>query len=516
MIANRSRFAAALLLASAMMLSACEGPQGPAGGNGPQGPAGSPGPQGPQGQPGLPPTQPPPAGTTAQLALLESTDLHTNIRSYDYYKLTEDKSLGFERLATLIKAARMEFPNTLLLDNGDTIQGTVLSDYQAMVNPLACDQTLAMYKVMNALGYDAAGVGNHEFNYGLGFLSQVTGSRFNVDVTPDPSATKCAGPRFPIVLANVLSTKTQQPLFQPYTILEKSVTAVDPQGKEVTAKVKVGIIAFTPPTIMSWDKRWLDGKVYTAGLKETAEKYVPEMKSKGADIVVAISHGGLNNTAYSATMENGSYYLSQVPGVDALLLGHSHSVFPDASSTQAQFNLPGVDKRAGTVNGVPAVMANFWGKHLGVIALQLTFNGTSWAVDRTKTKVEVRSTQFADKTYVEVEPTIAPLVRAEHEGTITYVKTPIGSTDFRMTTYFADVGEVGAVQIVNQAQAAYVAQYIENNLPQYASLPVLSVSAPFKSGFGGGADYTDVALGNMAINNAADLYLFPNTLYAVK
>ena len=96
------------------------------------------------------------------------------------------------------------------------------------------------------------------------------------------------------------------------------------------------------------------------------------------------------------------------------------------------------------------------------------------------------------------------------------MKTPIGSTDFEMSSYFADVGDPGAIELVNQAQADYVARYVAANLPQYASLPVLSVSAPFKSGFAGGSDYTDVAQGNVAINNAADLYLYPNTIYAVK
>ncbi|AKU91137.1 bifunctional 2',3'-cyclic-nucleotide 2'-phosphodiesterase/3'-nucleotidase [Vulgatibacter incomptus] len=464
------------------------------------------------------PVEVPPTGTTAQLALLESTDLHTNIRSYDYYKLTNDESVGFERLATLIKQARAEFPNSMLFDNGDTIQGTVLADHQAIVSPIACDQKLAMYKVMDAVGYDAAGVGNHEFNYGLGFLSQVTGNRFEVDVTPDPSGQSCTGPKFPIVLANVLSAKTNKPLFQPYVILDKQVSATDPDGNAITATVKVGVIAFTPPTIMNWDKRWLEGKVYTAGLKETAEKYVPEMRSKGADLVVAISHGGLDDRAYSDTMENGSYYLSQIPGIDALLLGHSHQTFPDANSAATQFNLPGVDKVAGTVNGVPAVMANFWGKHLGVIALELTYDGRHWTVNKDETKAEARATKTGDKpaTYVDADAEIASLIAPEHEAAIAYVKTPIGSTDFRMTTYFADVGEVGAIQVVNQAQAAYVKAYVDANLPQYASLPVLSVSAPFKSGFAGGGDYTDVNAGSLAINNAADLYLYPNTVYAVK
>ena len=460
-----------------------------------------------------------PQGASVKLALLETTDLHSNVLSYDYFKLAADTSLGFERTASLIKAARAEFPNNLLLDNGDTIQGTALADYQAMVNPLPCGQTLAMYKTMNLVNFDGGGIGNHEFNYGLPYLNQVTGSRFDVDGLPAPAAqTACAGPRFPQVLANVYSARSKAPLFAPYRIISKDVSAIGPNGTPFMTTLKIGIIGFAPPTIMAWDKRWLDGKVYTEGLRETAQKYVPEMRAKGADLVVAISHGGLDDSAYSPTMENGNYYLAQVPGIDAMLIGHSHQVFPDAASTVAQFNLPGVDKVKGSVHGVPTVMANFWGKHLGVISMQLAYDGRAWTVDKAKTKtvVQARSTQNADKTFIAPDPALAAAVQAEHEATIQYVKTPIGSTDFRMTSYFADVGDVSAIEIVNQAQADYVASYVKANLPQYAGLPVLSVSAPFKSGFGGGNDYTDVSAGNIAINNAADLYLYPNTVYAVK
>lgn len=458
-----------------------------------------------------------PAGTRATLALLETTDLHTNVLSYDYFKLAADNSIGFERVATLIAAARKQYPNNLLLDDGDTIQGTALSDYQALVKPVSCDQTLAIYKVMNAAKFDGGAIGNHEFNYGLPYLSQVTGNRFDIDGLPDPAQQqKCAGPNFPQVLSNVISARTKQPLFQPYTIITRVVSATAPDGSTVSAPVKVGIIGFTPPAIMSWDKRWLDGKVYTTGLKEAAEKYIPEMRAKGADLVVAISHGGLDNSAYSPTMENGSWWLAQVPGIDAMLIGHSHQVFPDANSTVGQFNLPGVDKVKGTVNGVPTVMANYWGKHLGVIKLGLAWDGKRWNVDKSQTTVEARSIQNADKSYVAADPSVSAAIAAEHQATIDYVKTPVGSTDYRMSSYFADVGDPGAIQIVNEAQADYVASYVQANLPQYASLPVLSVSAPFKSGFGGGTDFTDVAPGGLAINNAADLYLYPNTVYAVK
>ncbi|WP_334004169.1 bifunctional 2',3'-cyclic-nucleotide 2'-phosphodiesterase/3'-nucleotidase [Burkholderia gladioli] len=458
-----------------------------------------------------------PAGTRATLALLETTDLHTNVLSYDYFKLAADSSIGFERVATLIAAARKQYPNNLLLDDGDTIQGTALSDYQALVKPVSCDQTLAIYKVMNAAKFDGGAIGNHEFNYGLPYLSQVTGNRFDIDGLPDPAQQqKCEGPNFPQVLSNVISARTKQPLFQPYTIITRVVSATAPDGSTVSAPVKVGIIGFTPPAIMSWDKRWLDGKVYTTGLKEAAEKYIPEMRAKGADLVVAISHGGLDNSAYSPTMENGSWWLAQVPGIDAMLIGHSHQVFPDANSTVGQFNLPGVDKVKGTVNGVPTVMANYWGKHLGVIKLGLAWDGKRWNVDKSRTTVEARSIQNADKSYVAADPSVSAAIAAEHQATIDYVKTPVGSTDYRMSSYFADVGDPGAIQIVNEAQADYVASYVQANLPQYASLPVLSVSAPFKSGFGGGTDFTDVAPGGLAINNAADLYLYPNTVYAVK
>lgn len=456
-----------------------------------------------------------PAGSRATVALLETTDLHSNVVGYDYYKLAPDASFGLDRTAALIAEARREFANTLLLDNGDTIQGTALADYQSLVAPLACDKVLAVYKAMNHLGFDGGGIGNHEFNYGLAHLSRVTGNRFEVEGV-DAAQPRCAGPAFPQVLANVYSVKTGQPLFKPYHIIDKKITAQDAAGKPFAATLRVGIISFVPPTIMSWDKRWLEGRVYTEGVREAAQKYIPEMRAKGAELVVAISHGGLDAAPYTPAMENANWYLAQVPGIDAVLAGHSHQVFPAAKSAAAQFNLPGVDKARGLVHGVPMVMANLWGKHLGVIGMRLAHDGKRWVVDKSATTVEARSAQRADKTYVAADPAIAALIADEHDATIRYVKTPVGTTAFRMSTYFADVGDVSAIAVVNAAQVDYVQKYVRASLPQYGGLPVLSVSAPFKSGSAGVTDFTDVAAGSLALNNAADLYLYPNTLHAVK
>ncbi|SDG56451.1 MULTISPECIES: bifunctional 2',3'-cyclic-nucleotide 2'-phosphodiesterase/3'-nucleotidase [unclassified Duganella] len=456
-----------------------------------------------------------PAGAEATLALLETTDLHANVLSYDYYKLQPDPAIGLERTATLIKQARAEYPNNLLLDNGDALQGTALADYQALVKPVACDETLAIYKAMNQLGVDGAGIGNHEFNYGLAYLNQVTGNHFDVDGVP-ANAPRCAGPAFPIVLANIYSAKSKQPLFAPYRILTRQIQATGPDGQPLTVSIKVGIIGFTPPGVLSWDKAWLEGKVYAEGVRESAQKYIPQMRAEGADLVVAISHGGVDGAPYTPDMENANYYLAQVPGVDALLIGHAHLPFPDAASKAAGFNLPGVDKTRGTIYGVPAVMANLWGKHLGVIGLHLRYDGKQWVVDKSRTTVEARATRQADGSYVAADPAIAQLVADEHAATIRYVKTPVGNSDFRMSSYFADVGDVSAIELVNQAQTAYVQDYVKANLPQYAALPVLSMASPFKTGSAGVADYTDVKPGAVALNNAADLYLYPNALHAVK
>lgn len=476
----------------------------------------------------FPPIVPPPApapapapvaaGTRTTVALLETTDLHFNVRSYDYFKLAEDKSYGYERTATLINAARKEFANTMLFDNGDTIQGTALADYEALVSRIPCTQPLSMYKVMNATGYDAGTLGNHEFNYGLDFLNQVLGG--GLDVEGVDGSKKCAGPSFPMVVANVHSLKSGKPLVAPYTIVTKQFTATAPDGKSLTVPVKVGVIGFTTPGIMNWDKRFLEGKLRTEGAVEAAKRYVPELREKGADIVVALQHGGLDASPYSPTMESPGLYLSKVPGIDVLMMGHQHGLFPDRGAKPG-YTQPGVDNAAGTVNGVPAVMPSSWGKALGLVKLELVWDGKAWGVDKSKTLVEARSTQTGKDgagkaVYVDADPSVAPLVDTQHQAAIDYVKTPIGSTDFRMNTFFADVGDPGAIQIVNQAQADYVKTYIQASLPQYAGLPVLSVSAPFKSGFEGGRDYTDVAVGNLAIFSAADLYLYPNTVYAVK
>ncbi|MEO5932261.1 MAG: bifunctional 2',3'-cyclic-nucleotide 2'-phosphodiesterase/3'-nucleotidase [Duganella sp.] len=478
-----------------------------------------------------------PEGTSVTLALMETTDIHANVMSYNYYALAEDTSLGLERTSTLVAAARAENPNNVLLDDGDTIQGTLLGDLQAATKPIPCSDTMAVHKVMNAMKYDGGGFGNHEFNYGLPLLSQITNTDFGIPGVAKPSGT-CGAPTFPLALTNVAGVASGKPIVQPYALLPRTFSATTPDGGKLDVKMNIGLLSFVPPQILEWDQKNLAGKVVVTGVREAATQYVPELRAKGADLVVALSHGGLDPSPYSPKMENGSYHLSTT-GIDALLIGHSHLIFPKgkeagAAALDASFAaFPAsarIDAVNGFVNGVPTVMAQSWGRRLGIIKMTLAYTGGKWVVRPAATTVESRGFKYTDgATIVKADPAVAPLVAAEHAATIAYAKQPLGvATDFEMSAYFALAGDVSAIQLVNQAQLDYVKKFIATStdatLASYKNIPVISCSAPFKAGRNGPSDFTDVAPGASAaapvglqVRNPGDLYLYSNNnLQAVK
>ncbi len=447
-------------------------------------------------------------GSTLQLALLETTDLHSNLLSYDYYRAKVDPTLGFERVATLIGQARAEYPNTLLFDAGDTIQGTVLADYQATVEPAPCARALAIHQAMDLLGYDGGTVGNHDFNYGLPFLAQVTDTPMRVSsVTPR----NCAGPHYPLVLSNLYSDLDDQPLFRPWTVIARNFAARAPDGSMHSTSLRIGLLGFTPPQIMDWDHRNLAGRVHVRGVVESARRWLPELQAQHPDVIVAIVHGGPDASPDSATLENAAWHLAGVKGIDALMLGHMHRPFPGSFA-----ELPEVDAVRGRLRGVPAVMAGFWGKYLGIIHLDLQRAGGRWQIDRAAAHSELRPICSGPDQCVAPDPRIAPLAGAAHRGAIAYLEQPIGSIDFRLNSYFAEVGDGASLAIVNAAQRDYVAAWIARERPQWRDLPLLSAASAFKTGYAGPADYTDIAPGPLSLRSAADLYLFNNQLSAVR
>ncbi|QKE73358.1 bifunctional 2',3'-cyclic-nucleotide 2'-phosphodiesterase/3'-nucleotidase [Arthrobacter citreus] len=447
--------------------------------------------------------------------IMETTDIHTNLLNYDYYKDATYEKVGLAKTSTLVKEARKEVPNNVLVDNGDLIQGTPLGTYEAKIDPIKKGEVHPVFKAMNIMKYDIATLGNHEFNYGLDFLNEAYNDA-----------------NFPYINANVYvddhdkNPKNDKNKFNPYKIIKKKV--IDEQGKK--QEIKVGFIGFVPPQISEWDKANLDGKVITKNIVETAKKFIPEMRKDGADVIVAMTHSGFN--ANKENTEDVIYSLSEVPGIDAITFSHTHKVFPAKSETtlDALFlgadkkPLPGIDNSKGTINGVPAVQAGYGGGSLGLIDLTLKKEKGKWSVVNSKSStrevyVDVKDPatgKTVTESTVASDQNIEKAIKPNHDATVKYVNTAIGSTTDDIHSYFSLIQDDPSIQVVTNAQKWFVEKYIAEKKPEYKELPILSVGAPFKAGRNGVAEYTEIKKGDLTIRSAGDLYLYDNTLKAIK
>ena len=451
-----------------------------------------------------------PESYSASLRIVETSDLHANVMDYDYYQSKEDITIGLARTASLLHAARAEVANTLLVDNGDLIQGSPMGDYVASEYKKGHEfETHPAHKAMNLLDYEVGNIGNHEFNYGLDFLEKAIN-----------------GANFPYINANVYcksdcwqGKKEGENLFTPYII--KSTEIIDSAGEQRT--INIGYIGFVPPQILQWDKQNLDGRVTAKGIVESAQKFIPEMKAKGADIIIAIPHSGIGSSENPGDVnaENATYALTTVEGIDGIMFGHSHSVFPSKQFA----NIPNVDIENGLINGIPAVMPGRWGDNLGVIDFELQYSDNQWSISNAKSEArQIYKRNEAGKKVatVEADKHIHEAVKTEHEATLDFVNAPIGKANSDMYSYLTLVQDDPSVQIVSDAQLQYVKdQVASSDNESLKGLPVLSAAAPFKAGGRHSAasdvdSYVQVASGDLTYKNAADLYLYPNTVVALK
>lgn len=428
---------------------------------------------------------------TVDLRVMETSDIHSNLIDFDYFKDKPTEQFGLVRTAGLIKAAKGEATNAVLVDNGDLIQGSPLADYMVSKG-LNDGEAHPAHKLMNTMGYTVGNFGNHEFNFGLDYLKKAI-----------------AGADFPYVNANIIDEKTGKNLFTPYIIVDTPVK--DRDGKEHV--IKIGYIGFVPPQILIWDKANLEGKVRVNDITETAKKFVPQMKAEGADLIVAIPHSGFSQEPYKAMAENSVYYLSEVLGINAIMFGHSHGVFPGKDFA----DIKGVNIEQGTVNGIPAVMPGQWGDHLGVVDLVLNNDDGAWKVADAKAQARPIYDKVNKKPLVVRDDKLASVIDEQHNATRTFVGKLIGKSPDNMYSYLALLQSDPTVQIVNNAQTDYTRRFIQGD-PDLADLPVLSAAAPFKVGGrkNAPADFVEVEKGDMTFRNAADLYLYPNTLVVVK
>ncbi len=278
------------------------------------------------------------ASKRVHIVVLGTTDLHGNLFPVDYYTDKADNR-GLAKISTLIKQIRRESQNVLLIDSGDTIQGTPLEYYHNKKNNQPPDP---MMLAMNALHYDAMTVGNHEYNFGLQVLEKARSEA-----------------SFPWLSANTYNRGTNQTHYQPYIV------------KEV-AGVRIGVLGLTTPGIPNWENAPnYAGLDFREPLSE-AKKWVPVLRVKErADVVVIAMHMGLEQDLRSGEVNPGQVanenravaIAQQVPGIDLIFMGHTHRDVPSV-----------------TINGAQLIQANFWGRHLARADLYLENDGRRWRV----------------------------------------------------------------------------------------------------------------------------------------
>ncbi|MFG2781808.1 bifunctional metallophosphatase/5'-nucleotidase [Streptomyces prunicolor] len=410
------------------------------------------------------------------LTVLGTTDLHGHVFNWDYFKNAEyadakGNAMGLARVSTLVNQIRQEKGrrNTLLLDAGDTIQGTPLTYYFAKVDPITAKggPVHPMAQAMNAIGYDAAALGNHEFNYGIETLRKFED--------------QC---RFPLLGANALDAKTLKPAFPPYFIKKFQVPGAPP--------VKVAVLGLTNPGIAIWDKAYVQGKLTFPGLEEQAAKWVPKLKSMGADVVVVSAHSGSSGTSSYGDqlpyVENSAALVAQqVPGIDAILVGHAHVEIPELKVTN-------------TATGKTVVLSEplCYAERLSVFDFELVFEKGRWSVESV-------AASLRDAKTVADDPKITRLLKDEHALVVEYVNQVVGTATATLTTVDARYKDAPIIDLITKVQEDVVKAALAGTA--YASLPVIAQASPFSR-------TSEIPAGNVTIRDLSGLYVYDNTLVA--
>jgi len=433
------------------------------------------------------------------LRLMQTTDIHAHILSFDYIADRPSPWMGLAGLVRLIHKARSEVAQACLFDTGDFLQGSPLADLFAKMPAQDRAALHPVIGVMNALDYDAVALGNHDFNFGLPFIAQAIEKA-----------------RFPVICANVALALGDTPcadatFLPPWTILTKRVR--DQTGKD--HDLRIGVIGVLPPQVDIWDREAIAGALQTRDMVEAAAAYLPHIRAAGADLVVALAHSGIAADHGEARAENAALALAGLPGIDAVLCGHQHRVFPGPGWD----GIAGVDAAAGTLHGKPAVMAGFWGSHLGLIDLVCAQSPDGWRVVAHKSHL-IRQQDHGDLAAGTGQPCpteaqISAIMHPAHLRTRAHLQRSIGVIKKPVQSYFALVADDPSVQLVAEAQRRAVAAGLAGR-PE-ASLPLLSAAAPFKVGGVAGPDnFTAIAQGSVRLRDIADLYPYPNRLCAVQ
>ena len=435
-----------------------------------------------------------PGRIEAHLRLIATTDLHMYLRPWDYVADRPRQGTGLLAAAPLIRALREEVPSALLLDVGDLLQGNALADYLAQASG-PHSGLHPLIAAMNLMDYSGGTLGNHDFDYGMDYLERTL-----------------AEAQFPIVCTN-LQRPDGADYRPPSALIPVKVT--DAQG--TSWPLTVGIIGLIPPQTVTWARQQIAGRLVAQDIVSAALDHVPRLRAAGAEIIVALCHSGMGEVGDSPGTENAAISLAAVDGVDVVLMGHTHEIFPgtapwsDRVAQAIGANAPAVDPVAGRLQGKPAVQAGCQGSHVGVVDLLIARGPDGWRpVADAVAALPVRPASMIQRRTA----ADAALIRATataHRATLADTRRIVGMTELPINSYFTLVAPDAGLQLLADAQRAAALPALAATA--WAGLPLISAVAPNRVGGPGGPDnYLNVGAGPLARRHLAALAPYPNTL----
>ncbi len=419
--------------------------------------------------------------TRLDLRILATTDLHMNLFAEAEPPDAPLSAPGLARAATLIERCRQGAQNTLLFDNGDFLHGTALADYLAEIGSRQEVLDHPMITAMNRLRYDAVTLGNHDFAYGSAFLRKIL-----------------RGAQFPVISSNLHMDRAAP--IRSHLLMERQMT--DRQGK--SHPVRIGVIGVLPPQTTQWD-RALQRVMRVSDMAEAVRTSSTALRAGGAALIVLLAHSGIAEADYHFGMENGATALAAGCDVDLVIAGHTHLVFPGPAFAA----LPGVDTAQGRLGGKPAVMAGFWGSHLGQIDLELApCPNRGWRIAQAATGALPAAPHPPHNE-------IAAIARPNLARTRQHFDRKLAQSSTPLHSHFAHLGLDGGQKLIAMAQRWYAKSALRGT--RWQGLPILATTNPSRAGGRSGPNhYADIPAGALHLRDLTTLYPYPNRVTALE
>ena len=409
----------------------------------------------------------------SRLTLLATTDVHGTVLNWDYYRdqpWTGEAEAGLAQLSTVVERIRAErgAETVALVDNGDTIQGNPLCTFFARREPGTGNLTHPLAAAFNVMGYDAVNIGNHEFNYGLDFLH-------SFEQRLDP----------PLLGANVIDPGSRLPVFPAFAPVIRRL-----DGREI----RIGVLGLTTPGAMIWDRQQLAGKVDVTDMVAAASCWVPRLREEFlSDVVVVLCHAGIGQTTYAtnadAPAENPAREIAeQVPGIDVMVIGHTHRDEPEQWVTCE-------------ATGRPVLLTQPRAHAAGLTEtiIEAEHDGDSW-------RIEVLGSTSHQARGEVPDPRVLDAVAEAHAATRAHVNRQVAVSPRELSAADSRWHATGVIDFVQRVQAATVAEALAGG--EHEDLPVVSLTAPTSR-------TAVIPEGPVSIRDLAAVYVFDNTLAAV-